>query len=43
MSVTLSGCRKPKRELRLTYQCIYAPQMARIDVKWVKFEMAKPR
>jgi len=36
MPVTMSGCRKPKRQLRLTFQRIYAPQTAQIDVKRIR-------
>ncbi len=38
MSVTMSGCWKPKRQLRLTFQHIYAPQAAGIDVKSIKLD-----
>jgi len=38
MSRKISGCRKPKRQLRLTFQHIYAPQAAGIDVKSIKLD-----
>ena len=41
MSARISGCRKPKRQLRLTFQLIYAPQAAGIDVKRIKLELRK--
>src|SRR5271166_1748809 len=41
MSRKFSGCRKPKRQLRLTFQHIYAPQAAGIDVKSIKLDTGR--
>jgi hypothetical protein len=41
MSAKISGYRKSKRQLRLTFHHIYAPQAAGIDVKRINFELGK--
>jgi hypothetical protein len=41
MSDKTSGCRKPKGQLRRTFQHVYAPQAAGIDVERIKFDLGE--
>jgi hypothetical protein len=43
MSVTMSGCGKPKHKFRLNYQRVYAPRTAGIDVKRIKNRFGEVR